>query len=113
MGKYSTVHGVRLPPKENGMEQEEVTDLYEAAWLVVEGCRIEGVRCIPLSKSVGCSFTVSGEGLGGKREAFAGKKATVNLYAFRSAYTQVNGYLVEAKKAYDRERRALSREAGV
>lgn len=92
------------------MEHAEVTDLYEAAYLVVEGCRVEGVRCIPLSKSVGCTFTVSGERLGKKREAFVEKQATVNLYAFRSAYTQVNGYLVEAKKAYDREQRASSRE---
>ena len=93
------------------MESVEVTDLYEAAYLVTEGCRVEGVRCISLSKSVGCSFTVSGEELGSKREAFQGKRAAVNLYAFRSAYTQVNGYLVEAKKAYERENRACAREA--
>ena len=88
------------------MECVEVSDLYEAAWLVTEGCRVEGVRCITLSKSVGCSFSVSGEGIGPKRETFQEKRAVVNLYAFRSAYTQVNGYLVEAKKAYDREQRA-------
>jgi len=89
----------------------DVTDLYEAAYLVTEGCRVEGVRCIPLSKSVGCTFTISGDGLTNKREAFNEKRAIVNLYAFRSAYTQVNGYLVEAKKAYEREQRASSREA--
>ena len=91
------------------MERVEISDLYEAAWLLVEGCRVEGVRCIPLSRSVGCSFAVSGEGIGPKREAFQEKRAVVNLYAFRSAYTQVNGYLVEAKKAYDREQRACRR----
>jgi hypothetical protein len=89
----------------NGLSIAEVTDLYEAAYLVTEGCRIEGVRCIPLSKSVGCSFTVSGAGLVLKREAFIEKRAAVNLYAFRSAYTQVNSYMVEAKKAYEREQR--------
>ena len=92
------------------MESVEISDLYEAAWLVVEGCRVEGVRCLPLSQSVGCSFTICGEGLGGKRAAFQEKRAVVNLYAFRSAYTQVNGYLVEAKKAYEKERRAGRRE---
>ena len=96
----------------NGLSIAEVADLYEAAYLVTEGCRIEGVRCIPLSKSVGCSFTVSGEGIEAKREAFQEKKASVNLYAFRSAYTQVNGYLVEAKKAYEREQRARARGVG-
>ena len=93
-----------------GLNVVEVTDLYEAAFLVTEGCRIEGVRCLPLSKSVGCSFTVSGEGIGTKREAFQEKKAAVNLYAFRSAYTQVSGYMVEAKKAYEREQRARGRQ---
>jgi hypothetical protein len=87
------------------LEHADIADLYEAAYLVTEGCRVEGVRCIPLSKSVGCSFTVSGESIEGKRETFQEKRAVVNLYAFRSAYTQVNGYLVEAKKAYERERR--------
>ena len=90
----------------------EVTDLYEAAFLLTEGCRIEGVRCLPLSKSVGCSFTVSGEGIGSKREAFQEKKALVNLYAFRSAYTQVSGYMVEAKKAFEREQRVRCRGVG-
>ena len=94
------------------MESADVTDLYEAAYLVTEGCRIEGVRCLPLSRSVGCSFTVTGVELGKKRETFIEKKATVNLYVFRSAYTQVNGYLVEAKKAFDREQRR-GREAGL
>ena len=92
-----------------GLNMVEVTDLYEAAYLVTEGCRVEGVRCIPLSRSMGCCFTVSGPGIGSKQEAFQEKRATVNLYAFRSAYTQVNGYLVEAKKAYEREQRARGR----
>jgi len=88
------------------MEHADVADLYEAAWLLTEGCRIEGVRCIPLSRSVGCSFTVSGEGIEAKREAFREKRAAVNLYVFRCAYTQVSGYMVEAKKAWDREQRS-------
>ena len=87
------------------MECADITDMYETAYLLTEGCRIESVRCIPLSKSVGCSFTVSGEGISAKREIFHDKRATVNLYIFRCAYTQVNGYIVEAKKAYEREQR--------
>jgi len=94
----------------NIQEHADVTDLYEAAYLVTEGCRIEGVRCIPISKSLGCGFTVSGQELEAKREAFNDKRAVVNLYAFRNAYTQVSGYMVEAKKAYDREQRTHNRE---
>ena len=86
------------------MERVDVTDLYEAAYLVCEGCQVEGVRCIPLSKSLGCCVTVAGEGLSSKRETFQLKQAAVNLFVFRNAYTQVNGLVHEAKKAWDRER---------
>ena len=93
------------------MERVEVTDLYEAAYLVTEGGRIEGVQCIPLSQSLGCCLTVAGEGLSQRRETFQLKQAAVNLYTFRNAYTQVNGLVHEAKKAWDRER-SRRREAG-
>jgi hypothetical protein len=92
------------------MENVEVTDLYEAAYLVTEGCRIEGVRCIPLSSSVGCCLTVSGLSLSLKRETFHKKEAVVNLSSFRNAYTQVNGLMHEAKKAWEKEKRR-NREA--
>ena len=87
------------------MERVEVTDLYEAAYLVTEGGRIEGVRCIPLSSSVGCCLTIAAPALTPKREAFHRKEAVVNLSSFRNAYTQVNGLVHEAKKAWGRERR--------
>jgi hypothetical protein len=91
------------------MEKAEVTDLYEAAYLVVRGGRIEGVSCIPLSSSLGCTFTISGEGLAAEQEAFRQKMARVNLYAFRTAYSQVNALVHEAKKAFERERRQIKR----
>ena len=91
------------------MQSVEVTDLYEAAYLLTEGGRIEGVQCIPLSKSVGCSFIITGD-IGSHREAFQEKRAVVNLFAFRNAYTRVNGLVHEAKKAWDREQRPRGRE---
>lgn len=94
------------------MESVEVTDLYEAAYLVTEGGRVEGVRCIPLSSSVGCCVTVSAPSLTPKRETFHRKEAAVNLNSFRNAYTQVNGLVHEAKKAWVKERRNR-REAGL
>jgi hypothetical protein len=87
------------------MECAEVTDLYEAAYLVTEGCQVEGVRCIPLSSSVGCCLTLSGHNLSARRETFHRKEAVANLSSFRNAYTQVNGLMHEAKKAFQRERR--------
>ena len=99
------------------MERVEVTDLYEAAFLVTEGGRVEGVRCVPLSSSVGCCVTIStaasaaGNSLTHKRETFHRKEAVVNVAAFRNAYTQVNGLVHEAKKAFARERKNREAEA--
>ena len=91
------------------MERVEVTDLYEAAWLVTEGGRVEGVRCIPLSSSVGCCLTIAAPVLSPQRETFHKQEAVVNLSSFRNAYTQINGLVHEAKKAFVREKR--NREA--
>jgi hypothetical protein len=92
------------------MERVEVTDLYEAAYLVLKGCRLEEVACIPLSSSIACKFAFSGESLGRDQEAYRRKEAEVNLFAFRGAYTRVNGYMHEAKKHWERERRRLRRD---
>ena len=93
------------------MERVEVTDLYEAAYLVCEGCRIEEVQCIPVYRSMCCSITVSGEDLRKKREVFDDWCAVANLHIFRNAYTQVNGLVHEAKKAFARERKNREAEA--
>jgi hypothetical protein len=93
------------------MEILEVSDLYEAAYLLVKGGRIEAVACIPVSAGAGCIFTVRGEGLRDAQEEYLEKKAAANLYAFRGAYTQVQGFMREAKKSFEREKRAWKREA--
>jgi hypothetical protein len=97
-------------PKEAAMQKAEVTDLYEAAYLVLNGGRLEEVRCIPLSATIACKFTFSGHSLESAQEQYRQKEAVVNLYAFRGAYTQVNGFMHEAKKSFEREKRAERRE---
>ena len=39
----------------------QVTDLYEAAYLVLSGCSLERVSCIPISRILSCRFDFSGE----------------------------------------------------
>lgn len=95
------------------MSEKAVTDLYEAAYLVCNGCRIEEVECIQVSGSLACRFTFSGSNLAELEEMFYKRSAVVNLYSFRSAYGQVNSFLHEAKKRYDREIRELRRTGGV
>jgi len=102
------------PPKrlswEVSMTTADITDLYEAAYLILSGCTLEEVTCIPVSESLTCTMTFSGKGLPEAQDEFFARKAFVNLHAFRSAYGQVNSYVHQAKKSYDRERRMARRE---
>lgn len=83
----------------------QVTDLYEAAYLILSGCSLERVSCIPISRTLSCRFDFSGENIGELLELFRTRKAVVNLFAFRTSYSQVNSYVHEAKKSYEREMR--------
>lgn len=90
----------------------EITDLYEAAYLLMSGCTLEAVSCIPVSASLSCMMTFSGPGLQRAQDDFMTKQAVVNLHAFRLAYGQVNSYVHQAKKSFDRERRMARRDNG-
>ena len=75
-----------------------------------EWLQLEEVACIPVSESLSCRLSFSGDGIATAQEEFYAKRACVNLHAFRSAYGQVNSYVHQAKKSYDRERRCARRE---
>ncbi len=98
------------------MQLKHVTDLYEAAYLVTEGYRIEEVECIPVVKTLACRISFRDEGEIGKAQSvFYSKAACVNLHAFRQAYNQVNGFVHTAKKSYEKsksEARQADRSAG-
>jgi hypothetical protein len=83
----------------------EVTDLYLASYLLLKGCRLVKVECVPTGGAVSCALTFSHPGLPAYEDAFHAQSATVNLIQFRSAYNQVNGYVHQAKKSFDRARR--------
>lgn len=109
--------GRAVPPESQGGEMAmirddgtmaEVTDLYEAAYLVMKGLKIEGVECIPLSGTLACRMSFSGRGLEEALGEYFEKKACVNLYSFRSAYNQVNSYIHQAKKNYATRDRAAN-----
>jgi hypothetical protein len=94
------------------MDREEVIDLYEAAYLIIAGCRVEEVSCFPVANTLSCRFYFSGEQAIKARDEYFSGKACVNLMAFRHAYNQANSYIHQAKKSYDGERRATRREGG-
>lgn len=96
----------------------EVMDLYLACYYVLRGCTIEKVTCIPTGKSLSCSVIVKGnfDLVHEIQEEYFEKKATVNLWDFRSAYCQVNSYIHQAKRSSERDHRrgadASPREGG-
>lgn len=94
------------------IERAQITDLYEAAYLILKGCVVEEVVCIPVSESLSCRMTFAGTSLLKAQDDFHGKRAIVNLHDFRLAYGQVNTYVHQAKKSFDRERRMARREGG-
>lgn len=94
------------------MYLQEVSDLYEASYLVLKGCTLEEVRCIPLSEGLSCLFIFTGENVEENLIELRSRKACVNLSLFRESYGRVTGYVHEAKKNYDRKRR-LARKEGM
>ena len=82
------------------MEHVSVTDLYQAAYFICCGCSLESVQCIPVNTHVACKLTFSGPALERLQEEYFTARATVNLYSFRQAYSQVQSYIHSAKKSY-------------
>jgi hypothetical protein len=93
------------------MDQADVTDLYQAAYLILRGCTLQGIECIPTGGSLSCRMRFSGTELSRLQDDYFTHEAVVNLYAFRSAYNQVNSYVHQAKKSYDLRRREDHRPA--
>ena len=60
-----------------------------------------GIECIPTGGAISCRISFRGERLEELTQQWWDKQAEVNLWAFRSAYSQVNGYVHQAKKSYD------------
>jgi len=91
------------------MDHADVTDLYQASYLIVKGCTLDSIECIPTGGSISCRMTFSGPELPSAQDEYFAHAAVVNLYAFRSAYNQVNSYVHQAKKSYDLRRREDTR----
>jgi hypothetical protein len=45
------------------MPSADVTDLHEAAYLILSGCTLEEATCIPVSESLSCRMVFSGSSL--------------------------------------------------
>ena len=88
-----------------------VTDLYLASYLLMSGCPLAKVECIPTGSALSCSLFFSHQRVPDLEDAFFEQRAVVNLTQFRTAYNQVNGLVHQAKKSYEREQRRSASEA--
>jgi hypothetical protein len=85
-------------------DEVEVSDLYLASYYVLKGCTVAKVSCIPTGKDYRCTIMIKGPwGVVSEVQAeYFQNRAMVNLLAFRDAYNQVNGFIRQAKKSYER-----------
>lgn len=96
---------------DNAPVETDVVDLYLASYLLLNGCKLIEVQCIPTGGAVSCRLFFSGPRIPELEDEFFKQSAMVNLLAFRSAYNQVNGYIHQAKKSFDRSRREDGRRS--
>jgi hypothetical protein len=94
------------------MQTMTVTDLYEAAYLTMAEYELVEVKCVPVSSALVCRFTFRGKDLGECIEMLRTRNAVANIFYFRNAYSQVTTLMHEAKKSYDRDRKAQKKQAG-
>ena len=87
------------------METAEVSDLYQATFYLLSGCEVLGVECIPGGKGTICKIAVRGPSLDRLESAWFDKSAVVNLWSFRTAYTEVNAHVQQAKRSFELSRR--------
>jgi len=97
------------------VERVEVMDLYLACYYVLRGCELAGVTCIPTGKDYRCEIVVKGDEalVSAIQGEYFSHTATVNLFAFRDAYNQVNGCIRQAKRSYERERQRAADGGGL
>jgi hypothetical protein len=87
------------------METMEVSDLYQASYYLLSGCQIMGIECIPAGTGTSCRIVIRGRDLERLEQAWFEKSAVVNLWAFRTAYTEINSHIQNAKRSFQLTRR--------
>ena len=80
------------------MNEVSVTDLYEAAYYLSNGCELVEIIKQKLDGKINCQLVFSGPEIIKLQLAFFQGKAVINLFSFRRAFGQVNTLVFEAKK---------------
>jgi len=83
------------------METAELTDLYQASYYLLSGCEILNITCSKATTGTNFRIHVQGTNLATLAQAWADREAVVNLWAFRTAYTEINTYVQQAKRRFE------------
>jgi hypothetical protein len=84
-------------------EQIVTADVYESCFYLLAGCSIEAVEGIPVNGKINCRLRFTGPEILQKQAEYFSGKAQVNLFELRRAYSQVCGWIAEAKRKINRE----------
>ena len=82
------------------------TDLYEAAFYLIEGFKLEKVEIVNQNRKEMGKFTLSGEGIQKAQIVYLNGEAAVNVMEFRRTYSQLTTLVGQAKREV-REMKAL------
>lgn len=74
------------------------SDLYEAAYYLVNGCELVEITAAPAGRELRCRMSFAGESIDHLQVAYLHGHAAANLFQFRRAYNELAGALTRAKK---------------
>ena len=74
------------------------TDLYEAAFYLIEGFKLEKVEIVNQNRKEMGKFILSGEGIQKAQIIYLNGEAAVNVMDFRRAYNQLTTLVGQAKR---------------
>ena len=84
------------------MDNLETTDLYHASYLLLSGCKLMEVRCIPTGGELTCLMAFTGTELHAINTTWIAQEAVANLLSFRNAYNQITTHVRQAKRNFER-----------
>ena len=74
------------------------TDLYEAAFYLIEGYKLEKVEIVNQNRKEMGKFILSGEGIQKAQVVYLNGEAVVNVMNFRRTYNQLTTLVGQAKR---------------
>lgn len=74
------------------------SDLYEAAYYLVNGCELVEITAAPAGRELRCRMSFAGQSIEHLQVSYLHGHAAANLFQFRRAYNELAAALMRAKK---------------